>query len=94
MDNFEVAVPRDEMNKMEESSIPDYNRSKDGTNVYKCQKLVGGWMTCIRKAINEYEKNEFSIIGQNGRMNLQKKTDRANYFTATGKLNRIFFYNF
>ena len=47
-------------------------------------------MTCIREAINEYEKNEFSIKGQNGRMNLLLKV-AAQY---THILNKINFSNF
>ena len=39
----------------------------------------------MRKAINEYENNDYSIIGQNGRINLRKKTKRANYLTGIGK---------
>jgi hypothetical protein len=63
---FTVAIARDELKKMESESVPDYNKNAEGIyNVYKCQKLTGGWITSIKKAINEYEKNDYSIIGNN-----------------------------
>ncbi len=90
---FQVAVARDEIAKIEKESVPDYNKNADGLyNVYKCQKLTESWINSIRKAINEYENNDYSIIGQNGRMNLRKKTRRANYLTGMGM--KIFFVNF
>jgi phage anti-repressor protein len=71
---FQVAVARDEIAKIEKESVPDYNKNADRLyNVYKCQKLTGSWINCIRKAINEYENNDYSIIGQNGRINLERK---------------------
>ena len=82
---FQVAVTRDEIAKIEKESVPDYNKNADGLyNVYKCQKLTGSWINCIRKAINEYENNDYSITDQNGRINLRKKTKRANYLTGMG----------
>ncbi len=71
---FQVAVAWDEIAKIEKESVPDYNKNADGLyNVYKCQKLTESWINSIRKAINEYENNDYSIIGQNGRMNLRRK---------------------
>ena len=82
---IQVAVARDEIAKIEKESVPDYNKNADGLyNVYKCQKLTGSWINCIRKEINEYENNDYSIIGQNSRINLRKKTKRANYLTGMG----------
>ena len=90
---FQVAVARDEIAKIEKESVPDYNKNADGLyNVYKCLKLIGSWINCIRKAINEYENNDYSLKGQNGRMNLRKKTKRANYLTGMGM--KIFLVNF
>ena len=84
--SFQVAVARYDISKIEQESIPDYNKNADGVyNVYKCQKLTGSWINCIRKAVNEYENNDYSIIGQNGQINLRKTTKRANYLTGTGK---------
>jgi hypothetical protein len=84
--SFQVAVARDHISKIEQESIPDYNKNADGVyNVYKCQKLTGSWINCIRKAINVYENIDYSIIGQNGRINLKKKTKRAENLTGTGK---------
>ena len=62
---FTIAVATNEMVKMENESVPDYNKNAEGEAVYKCQKLTGGWISCIKKAINDYEKNDFSIIGIN-----------------------------
>jgi hypothetical protein len=77
--SFQVAVARDDISKIEQESIPDYNKNADGIyNVYKSQKLTGSWINCIRKATNVYENNDYSIIEQNGRINLRKKTKRAN----------------
>ena len=63
---FTVAIARDELKKMESESVPDYNKNAEGIyNDYKCQKLTGERITSIKKAINEYEENDHSIIGNN-----------------------------
>ena len=63
---FTIVIARDELKKMESESVPDYNKNAEGIyNFYKCQKLTGVWITSIKKAINEYEKNDYSIIGNN-----------------------------
>ena len=61
---FKIAITRAELSKMEEESIPDYNKNALGENIYKCQKLRGDWMNCIRKKINEFEGTNYSIIGK------------------------------
>jgi hypothetical protein len=39
--SFQVAVARDDISKIEQERIPDYNKNADGVyNVYKCQKLT------------------------------------------------------
>ncbi len=53
--SFQVAVARDDIAKIENESVPDYNKNAESVyNVYMCQKLTGRWINCIRKAINEY----------------------------------------
>ena len=73
-----------ELTKMLDESVQDYNKNAQGENVFKCRNLRGDWMTCIRKKINEFEGTNYPIIGKNGRMNPDTKTNRAKYFSATG----------
>jgi hypothetical protein len=43
--SFQVAVSRDDIAKIENESVPDYNKNADGVNnVYKCQKLTRSWI--------------------------------------------------
>ena len=45
---FQIAITTSELMKMEHESVPDYNKNAIGENIYKCQKLQGSWMSCIR----------------------------------------------
>jgi hypothetical protein len=83
MDEKKVAVAPDDIAKFKKESVSDYNKNIDGVySVYKCQKLTGIWINCMRKASNEYENNDYAIISQNSRINVRKKTKRAVYLTG------------
>ena len=60
---FEIAITTSEFMKICDDSVPDYNKNAKGENIYKCQKLQGSWMNCIRSKINEYEQTNYPIIG-------------------------------
>jgi hypothetical protein len=81
---FQIAITKAEFTKMQDESVPDYNKNARGENVFKCRNLRGDWMNCIKKKINEFEGTNYPIIDKNGRMNPEKKTIRAKYFSATG----------
>jgi len=60
---FQIAISNAELKQMEAESVADHNKNALGELIYKCQKLQGAWMSCIRKKINDYEQTNYSIIG-------------------------------
>ena len=60
---FQVAITKADLIKMENDSVVDYNKNSLGEIIYKCRKLRGDWINCIRKQINEFERTNYSIIG-------------------------------
>ena len=53
---FQIAITKAEFTKMQDESVPDYNKNAQGENVFKCRNLRGGWMNCIKKKINELKE--------------------------------------
>ena len=60
---FQIAISNAELKQMEAESVADHNKNALGELIYKCRKLQGPWMSCIRKKINDYEQTNYSIIG-------------------------------
>ena len=47
-------------------------------------RILGKWINCFRKGINQFEKNNYSVLGQIARINDGIKHADGSWFTAIG----------
>ena len=60
---FQIAITKKDFEIKDNESVNAYNKNCKGECVLKCKSLRGNWISCIRKEINDFEQNNYSIIG-------------------------------
>ena len=77
--NFKIAIDKSDFTRIDEESVPERIKNAEEELVLKGMKLTDTWITAISAKINDYEGNNYRMIGRNGRIKRMKQQLASNF---------------